>query len=184
MYLIVAEPNNRLDLSVPMNYTVVGIDNAILLLMTLDAFFEIVHKYSWKASISKKYPFRFWAKVLFISLFMIDNIVFYTKYATYPLRPFRILRSCKYVVKIVMPYFYNLFCRKALHSLFSAGKDIVVYLAFYTIIIMTFSIVATQIINLPPDMTYDKFNSNYYNLGTMSFLMYVLASYDAWPDYE
>lgn len=49
---------------------------------------------------------------------------------------------------------------------------------------MIFSIVASQIINLPPGTEYDKFNSNYYDLGTMSFLIYVLASYDAWPDYE
>jgi hypothetical protein len=149
MYLIVAEPNNRLDLSVPLNSAVVGLDNAILLLMILDAFFEIIHKNSWRASKSKKYPFRFGAKIVFISLFVIDNLVFYTKFSTYPIRPFRILRSCKHVVKTVMPYFYNFFCRKTLHSLYSAGKDIIVYLVFYTIIIMTFSIVATHIINLP-----------------------------------
>lgn len=58
------------------------------------------------------------------------------------------------------------------------------YLVFYAIIIMAFSIVASQIINLPDGAAYDQYNSNYYNLGTMSFLMYVLASYDAWPDYE
>lgn len=71
-----------------------------------------------------------------------------------------------------------------MHSLWAAAKDIIVYLIFYTIVIMAFSIVGNQIINLPPDMTYDKYNSNYYDLGKMSFLIYVLASYDAWPDYE
>jgi hypothetical protein len=141
-----------------MNTTIVAMDNGILLFMIVDAFFEIIHKHSWRASTSKKYPFRFWAKIVFISLFVIDNLVFYTQFTTYPIRPFRILRSCKFIVNIVMPYFYNFFCRKALHSLYSAGKDIIVYLVFYTILIMTFSIVGTQIINLPDGMSYDKFN--------------------------
>jgi hypothetical protein len=130
-----------MDLSVPMNTTIVAMDNGILLFMIVDAFFEIIHKHSWRAS-----------------TFVIDNLVFYTQFTTYPIRPFRILRSCKFIVNIVMPYFYNFFCRKALHSLYSAGKDIIVYLVFYTILIMTFSIVGTQIINLPDGMSYDKFN--------------------------
>lgn len=88
------------------------------------------------------------------------------------------------IVTVVLPYFYNFFARKALHSLFSASKDIVVYLVFYAILIMVFSIVGSQIINLPEGMTYDKYNSNYHDLGRMSFIIYVLASYDAWPDYE
>lgn len=184
MYLIVAEPNNRLDLGVGKNNVVVGMDNAILILMVVDAFFEIVHKNSWKASPSKKYPFRFWSKIVILSLLIVDNIAFYTLFNTYPIRPFRMLRACTPYTTLVLPYFYNFFSRKALNSLFSAGKDIVVYLIFYAILIMAFSIVGSQIINLPDGAVYDKFNSNYYDLGTMSFLIYVLASYDAWPDYE
>jgi hypothetical protein len=93
--------------------------------------------------------------------------------------------TCLYfTINSVTPYFYDYFSRKALNALYGAGKDIIVYLIFYTILIMAFSIVASQIINLPPGVEYDKFNSNYYDLGTMSFLIYVLASYDAWPDYE
>ena len=94
MYLIVAEPNNRMDL-VPRNDVVVGLDNSILILLILDAFFEIVHKNSWKASASKKYPFRFWAKIVILSLLIVDNIVFYSLFTTFPIRPFRILRACK-----------------------------------------------------------------------------------------
>jgi len=94
MYLIAGEPNNRLDLSVPMNSTIVGLDNSILALLILDLFFEVVHKNSWKTSFSKKYPFVFWAKVAIVSLLIIDNVVFYSLFATYPLRPFRVTRAC------------------------------------------------------------------------------------------
>ena len=94
MYLIVAEPNNRLDLSVPLNRPAQVLDLIILSFMTLDIILELIHKVAWNASQSKKYPFRFWAKVTFVSLFIIDSIVFYTKYTTFPLRPFRILRAC------------------------------------------------------------------------------------------
>lgn len=151
--------------------------------MVLDCIFETVHKNSWNASSNKKYPFRFRIKIVLVSLLLVDNIVFYTLFLTYPIRIFRLLRSCNYFLMLVMPYFYDYFSRKALHSLWSAGKDIIVYLIFYTIVIMAFSIVGNQIINLPPEMAYDKYNSNYYDLGKMSFLIYVLASYDAWPDY-
>lgn len=183
MYLIIAEPNNRLDLTVPLNPTVQILDITILSFMMLDIVLEIFHKSKWNASFSKKYPFRFWVKVVFTNLFILDSIVFYTKFTTFPLRPFRMLRACTVLSNAVMPYFYDYFSRKALYALYGAGKDIIVYLIFYTILIMAFSIVATQIINLPPGTVTDKFNSNYEDLGTMSFLIYVLASYDAWPDY-
>lgn len=94
MYLIVAEPNNRLDLTVPRDTAVIVLDNTILLLMVLDCFFEIVHKNSWNASSNKKYPFRFKIKIVLVSLLLVDNIVFYSLFLTYPIRVFRFLRSC------------------------------------------------------------------------------------------
>jgi hypothetical protein len=94
MYLIAAEPNNRLDLGVPLNQTAYALDISILAILSIDIVFEVLHKVSWNASFSKKYPFRFWAKVFLVALFIIDSIVFYTKYTTFPLRPFRILRAC------------------------------------------------------------------------------------------
>jgi len=94
MYLIVGEPNNHLDLSVQLNSTIAGLDNSILILLVLDLLFELVHKNSWNTSFSKKYPFLFWAKVVVISLLIIDNTVFYSLYTTFPLRPFRVLRPC------------------------------------------------------------------------------------------
>lgn len=96
MYLIVAEPNNRLDTSVPINIPAVVIGHVILCAMILDCIFEIIHKNSWKGSFSKKYPFRFWAKIIIVSLLIVDDIVFHVLFKTYPLRPFRILRSCTY----------------------------------------------------------------------------------------
>ena len=145
----------------PLNITVAILDNVILFLMVIDAIFEIIHKNSWRATFSKKYPFRFWAKITFLGLFLIDNIIFYSQYTTSPLRPFRILRACKPFYDSVIPYFYDYFCRKALHSLYGASKDIFVYLIFYAILVLGFSIISTQIITLPPDVKYDKYQSNY-----------------------
>lgn len=82
-----------------------------------------------------------------------------------------------------MPYLYEKFSEKAAVSLLSTYKDIIAYLIFYSILIFGFAFAANQLVNLPPEMEYDEYMSNYSDLGKMSFLIYVLASYDAWPDY-
>ena len=83
-----------------------------------------------------------------------------------------------------MPYFYESFSRKAALSLLSTYRDIIAYLIFYGILIFSFAFAANQLVNLAPDVQYDEYMSNYGDIGKMSFLIYVLASYDAWPDYE
>lgn len=69
-------------------------------------------------------------------------------------------------------------------SLLSTYKDIISYLIFYGILIFGFAFAANQLVTLSPDVQVDEYMSNYGDLGKMSFLIYVLASYDAWPDYE
>ncbi len=51
--------------------------------------------------------------------------------------------------------------RKMFYALFSSYIDILVYLIFYTIIIILFAIMANQFIVFPQNQTYDKFTGNY-----------------------
>ena len=72
--------------------------------------------------------------------------------------------------------------RKMFYALFSCYIDIFVYLIFYTIIIILFAIIANQFIVFPPNQVYDNFTGNYGALGKAIFIMYVLTTFDAYPD--
>jgi hypothetical protein len=85
---------------------------------------------------------------------------------------------------LVLPVFYDWHIRKALIALFSCYKDFLVYLCFFTVVVVAFGIVANQIIQLPPDAEIDYFASNYPQLDKSIFLIYVLSTYDNWPDDE
>lgn len=87
------------------------------------------------------------------------------------------------IANLVLPYFYNLFARKAFQSFIGVYQDIIVYLVFYFSIIFAFGIVGSQIIELAPGTQFDWFKNNYNNVGQTSFLLYILASFDSWPDY-
>lgn len=79
-----------------------------------------------------------------------------------PVRPFLILRCGNYLyISIVLPVIYDPQMRKMFYALFSSYIDILVYLIFYTIIIILFAIMANQFIVFPPNQTYDKFTGNY-----------------------
>ena len=69
-----------------------------------------------------------------------------------------------------------------LYALFSAYIDIFVYLIFYTTIIIVFGIMANQFIEFPPNQVYDNYTGNYPELGKAIFIMYVLTTFDAYPD--
>lgn len=68
------------------------------------------------------------------------------------------------------------------YALFSAYIDILVYLIFYTLVIIVFAIMANQFIEFPGDQVYDNFTGNYPALGKAIFIMYVLTTFDAYPD--
>lgn len=55
---------------------------------------------------------------------------------------------------------------------------------FYAIAIFSFGAIGSIIIRLPPDTPYDPMQSDYSNFFQMSFLMYVVSSYDTYPDYQ
>lgn len=60
--------------------------------------------------------------------------------------------------------------------------DIFVYAIFYVFIIVAFAIMANQFVEIPPNATYDDFTENYGALGKAIFVMYVLTTFDAYPD--
>ena len=83
---------------------------------------------------------------------------------------------------IALPIIYDLTTRKSFEALRNSYKDIIVYVAFYTIVILSFAIVANQIIEIPEGTEYDRFTENYTDLGKCFFIIYVLSSYESYPD--
>ena len=83
---------------------------------------------------------------------------------------------------LVLPVIYDPHMRKMFYALFSSYVDIFVYLIFYTIVILLFAIMANQFIVFPPNQKYDDFTGNYPVLGKSIFIMYVLTTFDAYPD--
>jgi hypothetical protein len=49
--------------------------------------------------------------------------------------------------------------RKLIYALFASYKDIFVYILFFLFVLILFSIMANQFINVPED--FDPFNENY-----------------------
>lgn len=79
--------------------------------------------------------------------------------------------------------------RKCLISLASAYKDILVYLIFYTTIIVAYAFIGSKTLTFDPSFVdpnfpqlVDPYRSNYTNLSSMIFIVYVTATYDAYPD--
>ena len=68
-------------------------------------------------------------------------------------------------------------------------KDIIVYIIFFTIIIFTWALIGSTALkfdesfvdeNYPQNI--DPYKSNYNHLPSMIFIMYVTATFDAYPD--
>ena len=79
--------------------------------------------------------------------------------------------------------------RKCLISLASAYKDILVYLIFYTTIIVGYAFIGNKTLTFDPSYVdpdfpqyVDPYRTNYDNLSSMIFIVYVTATYDAYPD--
>ena len=79
--------------------------------------------------------------------------------------------------------------RKCLISLASTYKDILVYLLFYVTVIVGYAFIGNKTLTFDPsyvDPNYpqyvDPYRTNYSNLSTMIFIVYVTATYDAYPD--
>jgi cytochrome b561 len=86
---------------------------------------------------------------------------------------------------------YDAESRKSFFSLASAYKDILVYLIFFSIIIIGWALVGSRGLtfntnfldaNFPQQV--DPYKTNYSDLGKMIFIVYVSATYDSYPDNE
>ena len=66
----------------------------------------------------------------------------------------------------------------------SVYKDIIAYTVFYFTIILCFGILGTQLMSPLPGVSFDWFKENYDDVWQTSFLFYILASFDSWPDYQ
>lgn len=47
---------------------------------------------------------------------------------------------------------------------------------------MIFAIIANQVIEIPEGTQYDRFRDDYTGLGKCIFIIYVMSSYDSYPD--
>ena len=72
--------------------------------------------------------------------------------------------------------------RKLTYALFSSYKDIFVYILFFLFVLLSFSIMANQFIEIPKGTAFDDLNGNYGSLGKTIYIMYVLTTFDAYPD--
>jgi hypothetical protein len=79
--------------------------------------------------------------------------------------------------------------RKSLLSLASAYKNVLVYLIFYTFVIVGYAMIGNLTLTFNPSFkdpnfpqNVDPFKSNYGDLGKMIFIVYVTATYDSYPD--
>jgi hypothetical protein len=119
-------------------------------------------------------------------LLAVDYVMFLCFYSveTRPVRPFKILRGCKILCILVLPIFYDALTRKNFYAFVAAAKDIFVFLAFYALIIMAFAIVGNQLIVIEPNDKLDNYSQNYGELGKYIFVLYVMSSYDSYPDNE
>lgn len=79
--------------------------------------------------------------------------------------------------------------RKCVYALVSAYKDILVYLIFFTIVVITFALIGSNILTINPNyvdpkypQAFDLYKTNYQDLGHMIFIVYVTATFDSYPD--
>jgi hypothetical protein len=90
---------------------------------------------------------------------------------------------------LVVPLLFDPEMRKALIALLSAYKDILVYLIFFTSIIVGYSLLGNRALTFDPNykdpnfpQNVDPYKTNYGDLVHMIFNVYVTSSYDSYPD--
>jgi len=102
--------------------------------------------------ISSKFELRFYIKIGVLVLLIADLLVFAITQANdiRYFRPFRFVRG-------LLPIFYDALTRKSFQALFSTYKDIIVYIAIYAVIILSFALMQNQFFSFLPDATPDPF---------------------------
>jgi hypothetical protein len=153
------------------------IESLILPVFWIDTILYLYHKSFETIKISSKFEMHFFLKVIIVFLLTIDFFVYIGTVSNGArlIRPFRILRG-------LLPILYDSVTRKNFYALALAYKDILVFLVFYTFVILGFALVSNQIIQLPPELKPDEFTNNYAEFIKSIYVVYTLSSYDSYPD--
>ena len=84
---------------------------------------------------------------------------------------------------------YDSSLRQTFFSMASAYLDIMVFITFFGIIIFFFALIGNRTLTYDPfyrdptnPITIDPYVNDYLSLGRMIFSVYVLSSYDNYPD--
>lgn len=112
---------------------------------------------------------------------MVDSIIALVR-PDLPVRPFLILRCGTSIINIVIPVAIDAQVRKIFNALRKTYKVIIVYMIFYFLVIIVFGMAANQFIHIPPDKQSAYYYENYNDLGNSIFLMYVLTTFDEYPN--
>lgn len=87
--------------------------------------------------VSQKLQRRFYVKQVILILLTIDLIIYAcTTHLDRLVRPFRILRG-------VLPIFYDNFIRKAFAAMLTSYKDLIVFVFFDTLVILSTALIAS-----------------------------------------
>ena len=57
-----------------------------------------------------------------------------------------------------------------------------VYLIFYSVVIISFALIGSQMMQIQPGIQLDPYKNKFNDLDKMVFIMYVTGTYDAYPD--
>jgi hypothetical protein len=90
---------------------------------------------------------------------------------------------------LVVPVLFDPEMRKSLISLASTYKDILIYFIFFGFVIVSFALIGSKGLTFDPNYqdpkyptAFDPYKTNYNDLGHMIFVIYVVATYDSYPD--
>jgi hypothetical protein len=129
---------------------------------------------------------------------LVDLIIFITLpgYNSRPIRPFRIFRAGILSINSALPLLYDKEIRRSLIALFSAYKEILSFIIYYSIIISVFALIGSQTITFDPNFVdpdplwsnvpypADPYYNNYNDLSRMFYHIYGLSTWDFYPDFQ
>ena len=86
---------------------------------------------------------------------------------------------------------YDYSFRQTFFAMISAHLDILVFVAFFGIVIFGFALIGNRTLTIDPffrdpknPLTVDPYYNDYQSLNRMIFSMYILSSFDNFPDNE
>ena len=79
--------------------------------------------------------------------------------------------------------------RKTLKAFASSYKDSLVYIIFFSLVIIGYALIGSKSLSFDPafkdptvSQSFDYYKTNYNNFVPMIFTVYVTATYDSYPD--